>query len=405
VTERQLEQLCNMFFEVAKIPLTMCRAGGEPLYWVPRADSVDEPAETHRALIGKFTAGSPDHSIPFVEITDPSFFYAVIRVQSGEYLLLGPAAPVQHSDAELRRFSLVRGVPEEKRSSYCERLRDTALFSFRQFLTTTALLNYLFNGILISPEDILLSHSPVPEEVDRSLTHALFSARENQVMHTLASYEHYVLQAITDGNLPKLKQALLSPVSGSVGKMSDDPIQQEKYTFICFITLVTRAAIAGGLNQELAFSLSDIYCQKADRLHDISEITKLSWEMCVEFTERVAALKGRDRLSPGIAKCCEYINMHLHDDIQLSQLAALVRVSPKSLSKRFKQETGASVADYIHRERIKEAQALLEYSDYSISEIGYHLQYASQSYFSTIFKKFSGATPQQFREGLKQTVP
>jgi AraC-like DNA-binding protein len=116
-------------------------------------------------------------------------------------------------------------------------------------------------------------------------------------------------------------------------------------------------------------------------------------------------VRGRDKLSPGVAICCEYINLHLHDEVNLFQLTKLVRLGPKSLSKKFKLETGLSVSDYIHQERIKEARALLEYSDYSISEIGYHLQYGSQSYFSSVFKKFSGVTPQQFRGQLKQPQP
>lgn len=402
MTERLFEQVCNMFFEVSTIPLTVCQADGQPLYWVPRMDVPDEPAETSKALIDKFIRAAPSQTIPFVEITTPAFFFAVIKLVSGEYLIVGPAAPVKYSDVEIRKFSLVRGVSEEKRAAYCERMISIPVFSFRQFLTTISLVNYMLNGSLISPEDILLSRPFVPQEVEKRLTHAIFTARENQVMHTPASFEHYVLQAVTDGNVPKLKQALLSPVSGSIGKMSDDPIQQEKYTFICFITLVTRAAIAGGLNQELAFSLSDVYCQRADRLQDISEIAKLSWEMCMDFTEKVSTTKGGDKLSPGIAMCCEYINGHLHDEIRVSQLAELVRLSPKSLSKKFKLEIGLSVADYIHQERIKEARSLLEYSGYSISEIGYHLQYGSQSYFSSIFKKFCGVTPQQFRGELKK---
>lgn len=401
MAQRQFEQICNMFFEVANIPLIVCRENGKPLYWVPNTDTPDEPPKTHKALIEKFIAISPDQSIPFVEIVEPSFFFAVFQLQGGDYLILGPAAPVKHSDADILKLASVQQIPKEKRAAYYERIKGIPVFSFRQFLTTIALVNRMFNDVLISPEDILLSRSLIPADMEKRLTHVLFNARENQVMHTPASFEHYVLQAVTDGNVPKLKQTLLSPVSGSVGKMSDDPIQQEKYTFICFITLVTRAAITGGLNQELAFSLSDIYCQRADRLHNISEIAKLSWEMCVDFTEKVATVKGRDKLSPGISMCCEYINGHLHDDIHLPQLAELIRMSPKSLSKKFKQEIGFSVADYIHRERIKEAQSLLEYSDYSISEIGYHLQYGSQSYFSSIFKKFSGVTPQQFRGGLK----
>jgi YesN/AraC family two-component response regulator len=337
-----------------------------------------------------------------VEISDPPFFFAVVKLDGEDYLVVGPVAPVEYGEAEFRKLALIRDVPEEKRDGYCERTMRIAVFSFRQFLATVALLTRMTNGKFISPDDILLSRPFIAREVEKHLAHAMFSARESQVMHTPASFEHYVLQAVTDGNVPKLKQALLSPVAGSIGKMSDDPLRQEKYTFICFITLITRAAIAGGLSQEQAFSLSDIYCQRADRYQDISEIAKLSWDMCMDFTEKVATVKGRDKLSTGISMCCEFINGHLHDDIHLPQLAGLARTSVKTLSKKFKEETGLSVVDYIHQERIKEAQSLLEFSDYSISEIGYYLRYGSQSYFSSIFKKISGVTPQQFRERLKR---
>jgi AraC-like DNA-binding protein len=230
----------------------------------------------------------------------------------------------------------------------------------------------------------------------------LFRSRESRVLHTPASFEHYVLQAVTDGNVAKLKQALMAPQSGSVGRMSSDPLRQERYTFICFVTLVTRAAIAGGLSPEVAFSMSDVFCQAVDQSDDISAIARLSLEMCLSFTEKVAAAQGRAKLSPAIAACCEYISAHLHEDIRLPQLVQVTRLQARSLSRRFKSEVGLSLNDYIHLERIKEAQSLLEYSEYSISEIGYYLQYGSQSYFSTVFSKFCGVTPRQFREQSKR---
>lgn len=403
--DQHREQICNMLFEVSNVPLTICQAGGEPVYWVPRTSALDEPPEANRVLIEKFAHSVTQPAMPFVEITDPPFFLAVIKLEGENYLIVGPAAPIKHSEADILKFARGRKVPEQKYAAYGERLKHTPVFSFRQFLTTMALVNYTFTGRLISPEDILLSRPSSSKEVEKSLTRAMFSARENQLVHTPASFEHYVLQAVSDGNIPKLKQAFRSPVSGSVGRMSHDPIQQEKFTFICFITLVTRAAIGGGLSPELAFSLSDVYCQTVDKLTNISAIAKLSMEMCLDFTEKVAAVKGKDKLTPGIALCCEYINQHLHAKVNLSQLTKLVRIGPKSLSKKFKQETGFSITDYIHQERIKEARSLLEHSDYSISEIGYHLQYGSQSYFSSVFKKFSGVTPQQFRGQLKQPQP
>ncbi len=401
MTEKPLEHICNLFFEVAQLPLVVCQRDGTPLYWLPGSETPDS-AEANRALVDKFEQAAPQPSTPFVEITDPIFFIGVIKLHDDYYLLLGPVAPIRHDDRVLWRFAETRNIPGEQRNAYCEGLNRAPVFSFRNFLTTVSLVNYTFTQAFVSPDEILLLRPNLLQNTDAALTRTLFDARENQVMHTPASYEHHVLQAVSEGNITKLKQALLSPVSGKVGKMSSDPIRQEKYTFISFVTLVTRAAIAGGLNPELAYSLSDIYCQTVDRSQDILEISKLAFEMCLDFTEKAAAAQGKARLSPTISTCCEYISAHLHDEIDLGQLADQTHLSPKNLSRKFKSETGLPVIDYIHRERIKEARSLLEYSDYSVSEISYFLKYGSQSYFSSIFKKFSGVTPQQFREQVKK---
>ncbi len=400
--EKQLEQLCNMFFEIAQLPLVICQEDGQSLYWVPHIDEPDEPPDANRGLIEKYLHLSTGQNVPYVEIVDPTFFFAVIKFKGGDYLVIGPAAPLKYDERTLLSLASARNVPAEKQKLYCERIKQVPEYSFRHFLTLVSLLNYSFNSTLVSPDDLLLQRPSISLHTEENLAHALFQARESQVTHTPASFERYLLQAISDGNVAKLKQAFLQPMSGAVGRMSGDPLQQEKFTFISFATLVTRAAIAGGLSQELAFSLSDIYCQAVDRLHNSFDISKLAMEMSLDFTEKVAAAKGRIGLSQVISTCCEYIGVHLHDEIDLQQLSGLVRLGPKTLSKKFKAETGLTVSDYIHKERIKEAQALLEYSDYSISEIGYYLQYGSQSYFSSIFKKFSGVTPQQFREQLRK---
>lgn len=403
MAEKLLEQVCDMFFEIAQLPIQICREDGQPRYWAPHLDEPDEASGANQVLIEKFLQHSDGQNTPFVEIIAPTFFFAVIKIEGENYLVIGPAVPVKYGDQTLLKLADARAVPVEKQKLYCERIKQFPTYSFRHFLTLVSLLNYTVNQALVSQDSLLLLLPSISLNTEENLTHTLFQTRESQVTHTPASFEHHMLQAITDGNVAKLKQAFLQPMTGAVGRMSSDPLQQEKFTFISFATLVTRAAIAGGLSQELAFSLSDIYCQAVDRQQNSSEITKLAMEMSIDFTEKVAAVKGKTGLTPLISTCCEYISTHLHVEIDLQQLANLMRVSPKTLSKKFKAETDLTVSDYIHREKIKEAQALLEFSDYSISEIGYYLQYGSQSYFSSIFKKFSGVTPQQFREQLKKS--
>ena len=68
------------------------------------------------------------------------------------------------------------------------------------------------------------------------------------------------------------------------------------------------------------------------------------------------------------------------------------------MADRFKKETGQSVADYLHAQKMQEAKYLLRSTDYTLADIAEFLNYASQSYFTKIFRQFTGQTPQQYRD-------
>ena len=62
---------------------------------------------------------------------------------------------------------------------------------------------------------------------------------------------------------------------------------------------------------------------------------------------------------------------------------------------------GMGIPEYIHREKLQEARYLLRHTDSTLSQITNYLNYPSQSYFTQIFKKYEGMTPQQYRENGK----
>ncbi|MDQ0233070.1 YesN/AraC family two-component response regulator [Metabacillus malikii] len=63
----------------------------------------------------------------------------------------------------------------------------------------------------------------------------------------------------------------------------------------------------------------------------------------------------------------------------------------------FKKEVGISVTEYIQRTKIEEAKKLISFSDYSLSKIHTLLNFTDQSYFTKVFKKYTGYTPKQYR--------
>lgn len=89
----------------------------------------------------------------------------------------------------------------------------------------------------------------------------------------------------------------------------------------------------------------------------------------------------------------DHIRTHLANDIEVAELAALVRLSPHYFSQMFRQATGVPPYRYILQERIREAQRLLTAGGMSLAELAAHLGFSDQSHFSRAFRKVTGMTP------------
>ncbi|WP_448699388.1 helix-turn-helix domain-containing protein [Mucilaginibacter sp. AW1-3] len=79
-------------------------------------------------------------------------------------------------------------------------------------------------------------------------------------------------------------------------------------------------------------------------------------------------------------------------------MADKLNLSPRYLSDLLKQETGKTAIDLIHIYLITEAKHLLKTADQSIAEIAYTLGFENLPYFSRLFKKEVGLSPNQFKK-------
>ncbi|WP_342563813.1 helix-turn-helix domain-containing protein [Paenibacillus sp. FSL R7-0345] len=99
-----------------------------------------------------------------------------------------------------------------------------------------------------------------------------------------------------------------------------------------------------------------------------------------------------------IDKAKQFIYEHYMEDITRNDVAASVFLTPEYFAKLFKAETGIVIKDFINQCRIGRAKELLLNSDISISEIAFQVGFDNFSYFSTVFKKITGVSPQIFRK-------
>jgi AraC-like DNA-binding protein len=79
-------------------------------------------------------------------------------------------------------------------------------------------------------------------------------------------------------------------------------------------------------------------------------------------------------------------------------LASELNLSPRYLSDLLKQETGKTAIDLIHAFLISEAKNLLMSAGHSVSEIAYELGFENPPYFSRLFRKETGMSPNEFKK-------
>ena len=95
-----------------------------------------------------------------------------------------------------------------------------------------------------------------------------------------------------------------------------------------------------------------------------------------------------------------YIEEHMAEQIPLSRLAQLVRLSPYHFCRAFKQSFGMPPHRYHNTRRIEYARTLLAQPSSSVTEIALKVGFSETSSFTASFRKATGSTPTAYRRAL-----
>lgn len=394
----RFELCCARLHELTRIPLALCDSQGRYLAAWPAMPPDTILPQVAAYLPQDFLLQGRDALHPLIFYQEPGFFTGVAQLGPDIYCLAGPSSALQHSRQEVLAFC-APAVSSHRLQEYCSLLMAAPLTTLPQMRALLCLLVQLVHGEAIAQEAVLFCDNTSLLPLDsHALQRELFQNREALLPHVPADFETSICDAVAQGSLESLGRCLVLPTTGQNGKMSTNELRQAKYTFVGFITLVTRAAVRGGLPVETAYALSDIYCQRMDALETADAVNRLLYTAVTDFCQKVRTVReGAGRSAP-VQKCLEYITLHLHEPLRLPELALQCGVCVRTLTTRFRREMGMSLTTYIHAERIREACYLLEHTDHSLSDIAFFLNYPSQSYFTQVFKRYLGCTPQQYRD-------
>ncbi|MGI5990391.1 MAG: helix-turn-helix transcriptional regulator [Lachnospiraceae bacterium] len=273
----------------------------------------------------------------------------------------------------------------------------------------------LSSGELFDEEAVQTASSLLPEEASALAQDLSSASSAADPLHPSGSHrdrnlvyrrELAMLDVVREGRIGE-KQAFGDAALSSSGVpiVSSEALRQAKTSLVVLVTLVSRAAMAGGLPPKEAYTVGDEYIQRIENTAGITSLSSIASELLSDFTSRVYHHKTDPKYSAPIRRAADYIAVHAEEKIPLSDLAALTGYSAYYLTRRFQEETGMSVNNYILREKIRIAKSLLRHSDLSIQQISDRLHFANRSYFSSCFHKATGLSPAAFRAAASGQNP
>lgn len=99
-----------------------------------------------------------------------------------------------------------------------------------------------------------------------------------------------------------------------------------------------------------------------------------------------------------IVEIANFLEKHYHEDISLADIASRFFLSREYISRKFKQEFEVNLSDYLGQIRMSKAKVLLCNPNLRISQVAEMVGYQDEKYFSKVFKKMSGMTPNEYRK-------
>ncbi|RVU55183.1 helix-turn-helix domain-containing protein [Anaerosphaera multitolerans] len=102
-----------------------------------------------------------------------------------------------------------------------------------------------------------------------------------------------------------------------------------------------------------------------------------------------------------IKKALEFVNKNYYNKITLKEIANSLHVSKNYLCYLFKKKTGYRFCEYVNILRINRAKKLIVESQKNFDYISFDCGFASQSHFSSTFKKYTGITPSEYKNSKK----
>lgn len=326
--------------------------------------------------------------------TQDALLCGYIEIVNTDYFLcIGPAVPFEYTINQARSILCDMDISDAHTGELL-----SACYEYPR-MNTDMFANFLeFVAEFVNPDQKDL-------KIQISNKYNLFDVKDSKDLDTdeensALEIENQMMDMIKYGKIDELRQFLQTSIpmrSLSLPMLTPSTIRSAKNILIASSSLASRVAVSQGVDYDTAVSLSDYYIHRVESLNNYNDIIALISTMQLDYTTRIATVLHPHSESYLINQIYDYVASHLHERISTKDVADALSMNGSYLTKIFRQETGQSIMEYIHKQKIREACYLLESSNLNYVVIADKLGYSSQQHFQKVFKSVMNMTPGKYR--------
>lgn len=127
------------------------------------------------------------------------------------------------------------------------------------------------------------------------------------------------------------------------------------------------------------------------------------WEAGMYYAEQLKRMQNKMRewekknYSRLVLEVMQYLQKHYNEDVSLDTLGEVFQMNGSYLGRIVRKETGSTILKHVTNLRMEKAKQFLREKNYTVSETAYQVGYQTSQYFSQIFMKTVGVSPQEYK--------
>jgi AraC-like DNA-binding protein/ligand-binding sensor protein len=207
--------------------------------------------------------------------------------------------------------------------------------------------------------------------------------------------ERMLLSALRRGD-NETGRKILNEILAVLFFSNPDQFRYIQYRAMELVVLLSRTDINPGYAEQAVLETNNQYLRRIQEAKGIEELTDVLHLIVERLAGRIFSFQGV-RHASALRKAERFIWENYTRKISLQEIANASGLSAPYFSTIFKEEMGENLSGYLNRLRVEKASHLLIETDLSLSEIAGSCGFEDQSWFSKIFKTYTGQSPGRYR--------